>query len=164
MEFLVWLEQLSFSTWVRESNSLLAYPSFLTLHTLGLAFLVGINAAIDLRILGFAPRMPLAPMEKLFPVMVAGFWVNAVSGLVLTMADATTKLINPVFYIKMGFIALAVVNIQLLRVYVFRDPSLDKHPVLMKGRILACTSLVFWTGAITAGRLTAYLGPVSGLQ
>ena len=30
------------------------------------------------------------------------------------------------------------------------------------GRVLAVTSLIFWGGAITAGRLMAYFGPVSG--
>ena len=32
------------------------------------------------------------------------------------------------------------------------------------GKILAAVSLSLWLGAITAGRLMAYLGPVSGLQ
>ena len=93
MDFLVSLEQTAFAAWVRESSSLWAYPTILILHTIGLAFLVGINAAIDLRIAGFGSGEPIAPMEKLFPVMWIGFWINAVSGLALTIADATTKVI-----------------------------------------------------------------------
>ena len=80
------------------------------------------------------------------------------------VADATTKLANPVFYVKMGFIALAVINIFMLRKRVFRDPLLDKRPVPMNGKVLALTSLTLWIGSITAGRLMAYLGPVSGLK
>ena len=161
--FFAWLESTGFFTWVRESDSLLAYPLILFLHTVGLGFVAGINGAIDLRILGIAARMPLAPMEEFFPLMWAGFWLNAVSGTLLLLADATTKLANPVFYIKMGFITLAVINIFLLKKHVFRDPLLDKRPVSMNGRVLALTSLTFWIGSITAGRLMAYLGPVSGL-
>ena len=164
IEFLVWLEQTAFAAWVRESSSLWAYPSILILHTIGLGFLVGINAAIDLRIIGFGSGTPIAAMKSFFPVMWIGFWVNAVSGIALTIADATTILTNPVFYIKMVSIVLALVTIRLLRGQVFGDPGLDAAPVPAKGRVLAWASLFFWAVAITAGRLTAYIGPVSGLD
>jgi hypothetical protein len=159
MSFLLSLENSAFGTWVRESKSLWAYPTILFLHTVGLGFLVGLNAAIDLRILGFARKVPLAPMESFYKVMWAAFWVNALSGTALLIADATTKLTNPVFYIKMSFVTLAVINMAAIRRRVFRRPSLD---VAGFGRALAITSLIFWGGAITAGRLMAYFGPVSG--
>ncbi len=162
MQFLTWVEGTAFAVWVRESSSLWAYPTILFLHTVGLGFVVGLSAAIDLRILGFARRIPLAPMEKFYRVMWAAFWINALSGTALLIADATTKLINPVFYIKMAFIFLAVVNMVLIRRRVFRDPSLDLHPIGGAAKALAVASLVFWAGAITAGRLMAYFGPVSG--
>jgi hypothetical protein len=164
MTFLVWLESLRLSTWVREGGSIWGYPTVLFLHTVGLGFLVGVNIGIDLRLLGFARRMAIAPLAKFFPIMWTGFWINAVSGTILLIADATTKLVNPVFYIKMGFVALAVVDLVLLGRLVFRDPALDLEPVTLKARFIAASSIVFWLGAITAGRLMAYLGPVSGLE
>ena len=147
---------------MRESSSLWAYPTILFLHTVGLGFLVGLNAAIDLRILGVARRMPLAPIEAFYKIMWAAFWVNALSGTALLVADATTKLMNPVFYIKMGFVALAVINMAVLRRRVFRRAATDAAAVAGVGRALAITSLIFWSGAIAAGRLMAYFGPVSG--
>lgn len=163
MDFLLRLEQSGFSTWVRESSSLWAYPTVLFLHTIGLATIVGVNAGIDLRILGFAPEVPLAPMTRLFPVMWAGFGINAVSGTTLLIVDATTKLASPVFYIKMILIALALINLRLLKTHVFSDPHIDTRPLSTNAKIMAVTSLIFWIGATTAGRLMAYLGPVSGL-
>jgi hypothetical protein len=124
---------------------------------------VGINAGIDLRILGFAPALPLAPMERFLPLLWIGFWVNAATGVVLLAADATTKMLNPDFYVKMVFIALALINLRVLRKRVFQDPLVDKVPPSMNAKVLAVTSLIFWLGAITAGRLLAYVGPVSGL-
>jgi hypothetical protein len=162
MSFLLSLENSAFASWVRESSSLWAYPTILFLHTMGLGFLVGLNAAIDLRVLGIAHRIPLAPMEKFYTIMWAAFWVNALSGTALLIADATTKLTNPVFYIKMTFVALAVINMVVLRRNVFRRPAFDAAPVAGFARVLAITSLIFWSGAITAGRLMAYFGPVSG--
>ncbi|HYR84843.1 MAG TPA: hypothetical protein VE422_12255 [Terriglobia bacterium] len=164
MEFFHYLEQTGFAAWIRESDSIWAYPTILFLHTIGLSIVVGINSAIDLRILGLAPRLPLEPLERLFPLMWVGFWVNAASGTLLLIADASTKLANPVFYIKMGFIALAIIDVFVIRKRVFRDPLVDKRPLTANAKILAAVSLSLWLGAITAGRLMAYLGPVSGLQ
>ena len=164
MEFFHYLEQTGFAAWIRESDSIWAYPTILFLHTIGLGIVVGINSAIDLRILGLASRLPLQPLESLFPLMWTGFWINAASGTLLLIADASTKLANPVFYIKMGFIALAIIDVFLIRKRVFRDPLIDKRPATVNGKILAAVSLSLWVGAITAGRLMAYLGPVSGLQ
>jgi hypothetical protein len=162
MHLLLLAENSAFGSWVRESSSLWAYPAILFLHTVGLGFVAGISTAVDLRILGVARKLPLAPMEKFFPVMWLGFWINALSGTALLIADATTKLTNPVFYIKMSFVALAVVNMMLIRRRVFRDPAIDTVPLASPARWLAATLIVFWMGAITAGRLMAYFGPVSG--
>ena len=60
------------------------------------------------------------------------------------------------FYVKLTFIALAVTNTLLIRNAVFGDPPLDAHAVPMRWKILATSSLFFWAGAITAGRLLPY--------
>lgn len=162
MEFLNSVEQSVFCTWVRESGSVWAYPTILFLHTVGLGMVMGISSAIDLRLLGFAPHTPIKPYERFFPYMWVGFWVNAVSGVVLLAADATTKLASPVFYTKMAFITLAIVDIWLIRNRVFRNPASEKMFVPAVGKVLAALSLVLWIGATTSGRLMAYLGPVTG--
>ena len=54
------------------------------------------------------------------------------------------------------FIALALVNTRLIEDRVFRDPDVDVRPVPRQWKILAGTSLFFWTGAITAGKLLAH--------
>jgi hypothetical protein len=164
MDFLRAIEQSSFSQWVTGSSSVFAFPSILLLHTIGMGVVVGINAGIDLRILGLAPALPLAPLEKFFPLLWVGFYVNAVTGVILLGADATTKLINPDFYVKMTFIALALINLRILRKRVFRDPLIDKKPLTSDVKVLAVLSMICWLGAITAGRLMAYVGPVSGLS
>ena len=165
MQFLASLEHSGFGTWVREAPTIWAYPTVLFLHTVGLAFLVGINVAIDMRILGVARSMPLAPMKKLFPWMWAGFWINAASGVALLIADATTKLANPVFAVKMAFITLGVVNMAWYKKRLFRDPAeLERSPASPRAKGIAIVSLILWVCATTAGRLRGYLGPVSGLE
>jgi hypothetical protein len=158
MDFLIAVENTALATWIRESPSLLAYAAVLFLHAVGLALVVGFNAAVDLRILGVGKDIPISPLDRFYPVMVIGFWINAVSGFGLMMASASLMLVNPLFYLKLGFILLAVINLVVLRAQVLRDPYVDKRPLPTKAKVLATTSLLLWIGAITAGRLTAYLG------
>ena len=89
--------------------------------------------------------------------MWAAFVVAAASGTALLIADATTKLAQPIFWAKLLFVALAVVNMQMIRTRVFNDPMLDQRPLGGNARTLAITSLVFWIAATIAGRLIAYI-------
>jgi hypothetical protein len=162
MEFAQWLDHTSFSTWVRESPSIFAFPVVLLIHTIGMGLCVGISAAVNFRILGFAPSLRLSPMARLFPILWLGFWLNAVTGTILVMQDATNKLFNIDFYMKMLFIALALVVLRMIRNRVFMDPQVDKAPLTSNAKALALLSLFFWIGAITCGRLLAYVGPVVG--
>lgn len=163
IDLLIRLEQTGLGTWVRESPSLFAYPTVLFMHTLGLVLLVGINTAVSLRLLGFAPGLPLDAFGRLFPIMWAGFWINALSGIALTIADASFKLTNWAYWVKMVFIGLALVNLWLLGKRIFRNPELDEARIPDDARTLAALSLVCWVAAITFGRLLAYIGPVAGL-
>jgi hypothetical protein len=140
--FFIWLEATALSTWVRESPSDFAFPAILSLHTLGMGLVAGLNAAIALRILGIAPQVPFAEMKRFLPVMWFGFWLNAVSGVFLLIAYPTKALTNQVFYLKLTFIALAV--------------AAAVKAVPKESKVWATVSLASWTGAITAGRLLAY--------
>ncbi|MBV9505533.1 MAG: hypothetical protein JO323_11090 [Acidobacteriia bacterium] len=162
MDFLAKLEQMPFSQWVLQSNSIWAYPTILFLHTVGMALVAGINGAIDLRLLGFASRVPIKPFERLYPIMWAGFAINLITGSILLIADATTKLTNPDFYVKMVFVFGGIFILAAMRSKVFRDPKVDEAPVSATAKRLAFLSLVCWASAITAGRLLAYVGPISG--
>src|SRR5438477_10093265 len=87
--------------------------------------------------------------------------INRLSGTPLLVAEATTKLTNRVFYTKMACIVFAVMSMVLIRRRDF-GAAADRAAVAAPARALAAMSLVLWAGAITAGRLMAYFGPVSG--
>ena len=129
-----------------------AFPFILILHAWGMGLLAGSNAALDLRILGFAPRVPLSAMEKFYPVMWVGFVINTISGILLLIGYPTKALTNPVFYLKLSCIAAGMVFMNWLRRRVVRT---DK-PVSGQGKMIAAFSLLVWIGAIVSGRLLAY--------
>ena len=59
------------------------WPLCESLHFLGLILLIGAAGFFDLRLLGFAARLPLEELSRAFRIMWIGFWINAVSGAVL---------------------------------------------------------------------------------
>lgn len=148
-----WLEGTALATWTRESPSIWAYPTILTLHTIGLGIVVGANAVVDFRLLGFGKRIPLSSLLPLFRITWWAFALNAATGVLLFMSDATTKSVQVVFYIKLSLIAVALVTmIATRRMVDSREPTLPS-----RARTVAVLSLLLWAGAITAGRLMAYL-------
>ena len=156
MEFLQWLEDLRFSAWIRESGSIWSYPLVLTLHTVGLGIVVGISCAVDLRILGVGSRVPLSALRGMFRVMVYGFALNAITGVLLFMAAASHTGVQKVFYVKLVLIALALVVAARTKAALYgRGESAQSVP--SDARTLAIASLVLWVAATTAGRLMAYL-------
>lgn len=154
--FLVELSGTMLARWINESESLFAYPGMLFFHTFGLAIVVGISIAVDLRLLGFATRIPLASMRPLFRYLWLGFWINAVSGAMLFAADAPRKAQNPLFEIKLALVALGVMVMALIYRHLLRVEREPREASRTAPRLMAIASLLIWTAAIAAGRLIAY--------
>lgn len=153
-DLLNWLEGSALAVWTRESPSLWAYPTILALHSAGLGIVVGASTVIDLRLLGYARRIRLATLAPLFPLIWWAFALNAVTGFVLFMADATIKSTQPVFMVKLVCIAAALVATLRIRRSLLQSTADAATPPSQ--RAWAVLSLMLWTAAITAGRMMAY--------
>jgi hypothetical protein len=158
-DFFLWLEATAPSTWVRESTSVFAFPTILSAHAIGMGLAVGVNAAVALRLLGFAAGVPPRELLRFAPVMWFGFWLNTASGLVLLLGYPTKAFTNPVFYMKLTLIALGM----WLYVVMTRQLAADlnvradlKVRTPRTHRFLGAASLACWAGAVTTGRLLAY--------
>ena len=160
-EFLVSLEESGLGQWVRDAPTIWAFPTILFLHTLGMAMVAGGSAMIDLVVLGFWPAAPVRPFARLFPWMWIGFGVNAVTGTMMLVADATNKLTTLDFYVKMALVFAGFFLLIRMRRRIFENPKLDEVPLPGNVKLLAWASLACWLGAITAGRLLAYVGPAA---
>jgi hypothetical protein len=148
-----WMEATAFSTWLRDSTSLWAFPFVLILHTVGLAFFVGVNVAWDVRVLGMSAGIPLDSLRRYFLVMWVGFWVNATSGVILLIAYPTKALTNPLFYVKLALIVVGV----LVALQIRRDVRGTGNARLpARVRTLAAGSLACWAAVVFAGRFLAY--------
>jgi hypothetical protein len=154
--FLIWLESTALSQWVVGSPSLFAFPGILALHAIGMGFAVGICLALDLRVLGVAPGLQIAQMRRFVPIVWLGFWLNAISGVLLLIGYPTKALTNPVFYLKLLLIAVGLVLFVRIGRRVFDETAGDERARSPLAKRLALVSLVCWVGAITAGRFLAY--------
>jgi hypothetical protein len=133
---------------IKESETL--FTLVLCLHALGLGFIVGISAIAALRVIGLASTVPMAPIVGFFPIMWLGFWVNAVSGVVLLTLYPLNYLTDAAFYVKMIGVVSAVVSTIKLRGVLARG---DAGP---GGKTVAVTVLASWFVAIPCARVVAY--------
>ena len=151
---LEWLESTTVAVWVGQSPSVWAMPTILTLHTMGLATLVGASWVLDLRLLGISRNVPLAAFRWVFPVVAIGLVVNIATGVLLFIKSATTWGTATPFLIKMSLVVAGVATVLPLRSHVLHGIRSERRV-----RLLAIASIGAWIGAVTAGRLLAYIAP-----
>ncbi len=156
MQFLEWLQFSWLGTFV--AVNLWAYPVLETLHVLGMAVLVGVLGLTNLRVLGYKAELPLIGMRQLLPLAWGGFTVNLLTGVALFSSDAVYFFSSWTFRVKLLLILLAGINAAILSTRIFRQSAAAGEAMLAPStRWVAISSLIFWTGAILAGRLVAYL-------
>jgi hypothetical protein len=155
--FLTWLEYTSYSDWILTSAE--GWPMMLSIHAIGLALIVGIVFAMNLRMLGFYATIPLTSLYDILRIAWIGIWLNVITGLSIFMTQANMYVHSLPFILKISFITLGIANL------VFTQKTLRREAagwqaagtVPQKGVLLAASSLVFWIMAIVTGRLIAYI-------
>ena len=156
MAFFRSLQDSAFTEWFLGSASIWTYPTVLTLHTVGMAILVGASFVIHLRVLQVARDVPLRRLLPLYRFIWIGFAINLLSGLILFVTEAADRIADPVFAVKMVSIAAALwLGVIVKRRAIDRPGAPDVTTGL--SRSMAAASLALWTIAIVAGRLMAYL-------
>jgi hypothetical protein len=150
-----WLRTLPTSVYISESESLLAYPLVLFLHSVGMAVSVGVATVVALRLLGLADMVRVSALRVLFRIFWGAFLLNLVTGSLLFAAGATTIGYSPMYYAKLMLIVIGLILSVPLRRFVHGQASDQDVPRRL--RRIAAVSLIVWVGVITTGRLIAYI-------
>src|SRR5690606_474533 len=131
----------------------------ITLHSVGLAVVVGLAVAVDLRLLGRFRGIPLSSLRTYFTIAWIGFLVNFVSGLALFASQATSYVENVPFLIKMAFVLGGIATVGYIQSAVARIGDGHGADSVVPGGVktAAVISLLVWAGATVTGRLIAYL-------
>lgn len=144
------IEQTPYSVWVREAPTLWAFPFLLILHAIGMGLVAGLHMAMCLRVAGLAAAIPLPGMRAFFPWLWLGLAVNVFSGFSLLWAYPAKALTNPLFYLKLALIGVALWGLRWMRAHAFAETP----PAA--ARRVAWLSAAAWLAAIFAGRWLAY--------
>ena len=131
------------------------------LHFIGLALLIGTVGIFNLRMLGFAKALPIAPLHRLMPWAMAGFGMNAVTGILAFIGMPNYYTFDVAFWLKM--LALLLLGLNAAAFYLtdafpsveHLGPGEDAPPF---AKVMAATSLVLWFAVIALGR---YIQPFS---
>lgn len=156
--WLVWLETSSLAGAMRQWQWL--YPIVEIVHILGFVVLVGAAFFFDLRLLGFGRTLPVTGLaQHLLTRARVSFVIILASGLMMFTAHATEMAANPAFRLKLILIAAALVNAAAFHHWPFKSAARWDTGATppAPAKLAAMFSLVLWTGAITCGRLLAYL-------
>ena len=159
-----WLDQTLFSVKFLSSfmHSKYGWPTCESIHFLGLSLLIGAVGMFDLRLLGLAPRIPIAALHRLVPWGVAGYLINVTTGLMFLVTEPNQYIYNPSFHFKILFMGLAGINVAVFYLAVFgRVKKLAPgEPTPPAARIIGGASLLLWIGVIIAGRLLTFYRPI----
>src|SRR6185295_3500341 len=108
MAFFRSLQNSAFTDWFLGSASIWTYPTALTLHTVGMAMLVGASVVVALRLLNVGTDVPVARLLPMYRIIWIGFAINLARGLVLFVTEAADRAVDPVFYLKLASIGAAL--------------------------------------------------------
>jgi len=137
------------------------YPAGQILHFVGLCFLIGAVLLADLRLLGFLKRIPVRIALSVIPIAIAGFAINAITGLAFFASDPYRFWFDDAFRWKMLAILLAGVNA--LWFTLIEEPGIiggpDTARVNLSSKVCAGLSLCLWCSVIVLGRLLPIYQP-----
>lgn len=139
------------------------WPLCEIIHFIGMSLLLGAVGILDLRILGVGKGLPIARLEALIPLGVAGFIANAVTGTLFVIANpdggANAYLLNLAFQIKIVLILIAGLNALAFYVTGISDKLASIGPAgeaSKDAKLIAGLSLALWISVIMFGRLIMY--------
>ena len=136
-----------------------AFPTLETLHFIGLIFLMGSLYVMDLRLMGFAPGIPVNAVLRFVPVSAIGFFINLVTGTLFLFTDPYRYYPNLAFRLKMLAILLAGLNLLWFKLALNME-KVTADSAFQPGltiRWIGGISLLLWTSVIVLGRMIPYL-------
>ena len=157
MGFLSWLESTAYSQWI--VSGLTGWPLMLSTHAVGLAIIVGVMFALNLRLLGLFRPIPYTSLHGLMAIGWIGIAMNVFSGLSLFVAQAVFYITSVAFLVKITFVILGIGNLYHVQHIFKRDAASWEAAgaVPRQGLVLAGCSIRVLTVAGVPRRLPAFL-------
>jgi hypothetical protein len=125
------------------------------LHFIGLTLLIGTVGILNLRMLGFAKPLPIAPLHRLMPWALAGFGINTVTGILAFIGMPNYYTFDVAFWLKV--LALLLLGLNAAAFYLTDAFNSVQHlgpgeDAPRPAKFFAAASLVLWFAVIALGR------------
>lgn len=157
MGLITWIE----NTWLAEMVRVSAYgyPVMITLHSLGLAIMVGLSVVLSMRVLGAFKSIPFSSLYRLLQVAWVGFIINFVSGSSLFAANATGLIVHQVFLMKMAMVILGAIFVGIMQNMIKTAMATGQGEAAAGTglKVVAWLTIGAWTIGMVTGRMIAYL-------
>lgn len=157
-QFSAWVESTRLSQALFDTTWL--WPACESLHFVGLCMLIGGAGLLDLRLIGLFRGLSIRDVKALMPWAIAGFVINAVTGLLFLIMQPHLYLGSAVWWSKVAFLAVAATNALFFESRL-AVPALALAPDADTPRplkIVGAVSLFSWFAALYCGRMLPYLG------
>lgn len=113
----------------------------------------------DLRLLGSSKSLSVKNLSRhLLPWSQRGLWLIIPSGILLFITNAKTLGTDLIFWIKMGLLVLAVLNVLIFHKIIFKPyiKVSENGRLPYYAKVSALVSMMLWIAIIACGRLLAY--------
>lgn len=145
------------ATWVQLTPY--AYATLEGIHLVGVAFFFGAIALLDLRVIGFMPRLVFDSTARfLLRISIPAFAVLAVSGALMFVASADRYAVSPTFFAKLSAIVAGGLNALAFQVSTQRqtDAWSGRTHAQPLARATAVVSVLIWVSVVALGRAMGY--------
>jgi hypothetical protein len=132
------------------------FPVIESIHITGLAVLIGTIAIVDFRLLGLVlPRWQVCQLAaELKPFTLTGIAMMLITGPLMLSAAPERGYGNPAFAFKMLCLSLALAtHFSIHRRVTMSDRITGTS---LGEKLVACVSLILWTGVVVGGRAIAF--------
>jgi uncharacterized membrane protein len=159
MALLEWLQATAPAVFIHQKAW--AFTTIAVIHVFAVSLVIGTIAIVDLRLLGFtSARRPFTELARaILPWTWAAFALAVIAGSLLFASRATEYITNTTFWIKMGIMALAGINMLVFQFMTIRSVSqwnqAPRIPVAAK--FAGAISLTCWIAVVAYGRWTAFV-------
>ena len=156
-QLMEWLQATSWAVFIHQTKW--AFTTIEVIHLVAISAVIGSIAIVDLRLLGLAStRRQFSELAReILPYTWTAFVIAAITGSLLFISQAAQYFVTPTFWLKMGIMAAAGINMAIFEFITVRGvnewdvkPRPPLPARLAGGISLACWVLVFvfgrWTG------------------
>lgn len=156
--FADWLHATAPSGWVRHWPWTWAICE--TLHFVGLSMLFGVIGTLDLRLMGFLKRIPLASLRAMLPYGIAGFGINVITGIIFFVGAPEQYVTNIAWGMKLLFLGVAGINMVYFETtHGHRVLTLGTdEPMPLAFKIAGAISIFSWLMVTYWGRMLPFIG------